>query len=80
MLLSPSNKKKEADATPPFLETKQKMSVSRFEEFPGRRGNNVFVRSEKLKSEEGKLDALASSFLRHGGHFLGAEASFFVKL
>lgn len=39
-----------------------------------------FVRSEKLKSEEGKLDALASSFLRHGGHFLGAEASFFVKL
>ena len=39
-----------------------------------------FVRSEKLKSEEGKLDALASSFLRHGGHFLGAEASFFCEI
>ena len=34
----------------------------------------------KLKSEEGKLDALASSFLRHGGHFLVAEESFFGKL
>ena len=39
-----------------------------------------FVLLEKLKSEEGKLDALASSFLRHGGHFLGAEVNFFGKL
>ena len=39
-----------------------------------------FVLFEKLKSEEGKLDALASSFLRHGGHFLGADVNFFGKL
>ena len=39
-----------------------------------------FVLFEKLKSEEGKLDALASSILHHCGHFLGAEARFFAKL
>ena len=42
LLFSPSNMKIEADAAPPFLEIKQKMSVSRFKEFPGWRGNNVF--------------------------------------
>ena len=80
MLFSPSNKKKEADATPPFFETKQKRVCRDLKNFLVDEEIMFFVRSEKLKSEEGKLDALASSFLRHGWHFLGAEASFFVKL
>ena len=49
LLFSPSNMKIEADAAPPFLETKQKMSVSRFKEFPGWRGNNVFCALWKTK-------------------------------
>ena len=35
LLFSLSNKKKEADVAPSFLETQQKKSVSRFEAFPG---------------------------------------------
>ena len=34
---------------------------------------------EKLKHEGIKCDALASSFLRHCGYFLGTEAHIFAK-